>query len=224
MERPDGDARKAPPPPRKLKTSFAPGQEEQRQDPARREPLKLPKSEPPAPVYIEPEPDEEPEPAYHPQSPSYQSASPSYDEPQSPSEDRYEPEPEPSHVPPESPSLPPTKNLLSEALPPRQDSDHEEDDQNWDEPPAEDFTGGAHHEQQKEESPAQQPVHTGEGGDDQGACARALYDYQATDETEISFDPDDIITNIEQIDSGWWQGFGPDGSYGMFPSNYVEMI
>ncbi|RUS82930.1 hypothetical protein EGW08_009314 [Elysia chlorotica] len=59
---------------------------------------------------------------------------------------------------------------------------------------------------------------------DQGLCARALYDYQAGDDTEITFDPNDIITNIEQIDEGWWQGFGPDGSYGMFPANYVELV
>ena len=44
------------------------------------------------------------------------------------------------------------------------------------------------------------------------------------DETEISFDPDDIITNIEQIDDGWWRGVAPDGSVGLFPANYVEII
>ena len=38
---------------------------------------------------------------------------------------------------------------------------------------------------------------------------------------EISFDPDDIITNIEVIDDGWYMGdFG--GKRGLFPSNYVE--
>ncbi|XP_059817691.1 drebrin-like b isoform X2 [Hypanus sabinus] len=58
----------------------------------------------------------------------------------------------------------------------------------------------------------------------QGLCARALYDYQAADETEISFDPDDIITNIEQIDEGWWRGYAANGSYGMFPANYVELL
>ncbi|KFM80081.1 Src substrate protein p85, partial [Stegodyphus mimosarum] len=36
--------------------------------------------------------------------------------------------------------------------------------------------------------------------------AVALYDYQAADSDEISFDPDDIITNIEMIDEGWWRG------------------
>ncbi|XP_076804643.1 drebrin-like protein B isoform X1 [Clavelina lepadiformis] len=58
----------------------------------------------------------------------------------------------------------------------------------------------------------------------QGLNARALYDYQAEDEGEISFDPGDIIYNIEQIDPGWWKGQTSDGSYGLFPANYVELI
>ncbi|XP_041088406.1 drebrin-like protein B isoform X2 [Polyodon spathula] len=57
-----------------------------------------------------------------------------------------------------------------------------------------------------------------------GVCARALYDYQAADDTEISFDPDDIITEIEMIDEGWWRGYAPDGRFGMFPANYVEIL
>ncbi|KAM3610980.1 uncharacterized protein V6R79_011756 [Siganus canaliculatus] len=59
---------------------------------------------------------------------------------------------------------------------------------------------------------------------DRGVCARALYDYQAADDTEISFDPDEIITGIEMIDEGWWRGYGPGGHFGMFPANYVELI
>ncbi|XP_076586951.1 drebrin-like b isoform X2 [Chaetodon auriga] len=65
---------------------------------------------------------------------------------------------------------------------------------------------------------------TAEEASDRGTCARALYDYQAADDTEISFDPDDIITGIEMIDEGWWRGYGPDGHFGMFPANYVELI
>ncbi|XP_044735243.1 drebrin-like protein B [Chrysoperla carnea] len=61
-------------------------------------------------------------------------------------------------------------------------------------------------------------------GDDLGLRARALYDYQAADDTEITFDPGDIITHIDQIDEGWWQGLGPDGTFGLFPANYVELI
>ncbi|XP_028852703.1 drebrin-like b isoform X2 [Denticeps clupeoides] len=59
---------------------------------------------------------------------------------------------------------------------------------------------------------------------DRGICARALYDYQAADDTEISFDPDEIITGIEMIDEGWWRGYAPNGHFGMFPANYVELI
>ena len=46
----------------------------------------------------------------------------------------------------------------------------------------------------------------------------------AVDDTEITFDPGDIITNIEQIDEGWWQGVSPAGQFGLFPANYVQLI
>ncbi|XP_066908922.1 src substrate cortactin isoform X3 [Halyomorpha halys] len=56
--------------------------------------------------------------------------------------------------------------------------------------------------------------------DDSGYTAIALYDYQAAADDEISFDPDDIITNIDMIDEGWWRG-SCNGQYGLFPANYV---
>lgn len=68
------------------------------------------------------------------------------------------------------------------------------------------------------------PPTNGDSPDSYGMCAVALYDYQAADETEISFDPGQIITHIDQIDPGWWQGLGPDGNYGLFPANYVDLI
>ena len=43
-------------------------------------------------------------------------------------------------------------------------------------------------------------------------------------EEEISFDPGDIITEIDAFDEGWWKGRGPDGRIGMFPANFVELI
>ncbi|KAB5543883.1 hypothetical protein PHYPO_G00084730 [Pangasianodon hypophthalmus] len=58
----------------------------------------------------------------------------------------------------------------------------------------------------------------------QSLYAKALFDYQAADDTEITFDPGDIITVVEMADEGWWHGYGPDGHYGMFPANYVELI
>ncbi|MBW01885.1 Drebrin-like protein, partial [Eschrichtius robustus] len=76
--------------------------------------------------------------------------------------------------------------------------------------------------QQQDTSPERIDHYPGLSG--KGLCARALYDYQAADETEISFDPENLITGIEVIDEGWWRGYGPDGHFGMFPANYVELI
>ena len=37
--------------------------------------------------------------------------------------------------------------------------------------------------------------------------------------------PLQVITNIDQIDAGWWQGLAPDRTtYGLFPANYVELL
>ena len=52
--------------------------------------------------------------------------------------------------------------------------------------------------------------------------AIALYDYQAGDDDEISFDPDDVITELEFVDEGWWRGTC-HGVHGLFPANYVEL-
>lgn len=64
--------------------------------------------------------------------------------------------------------------------------------------------------------------HGGGGGTGSESYAVALYDYQAGDDDEISFDPDDIITNLEFIDEGWWRGTCR-GVHGLFPANYVEL-
>lgn len=75
-----------------------------------------------------------------------------------------------------------------------------------------------------QQDPGSEHVDPYPGLSGKGLCARALYDYQAADETEISFDPENLITGIEVIDEGWWRGYGPDGHFGMFPANYVELI
>nr|CAD7396155.1 unnamed protein product [Timema poppensis] len=85
-----------------------------------------------------------------------------------------------------------------------------------------------HFEQQSASSPAHESVGNlgQEEGDfeleDTGFSAVALYDYQAAAEDEISFDPEDVITNIEMIDEGWWRGLCR-GQYGLFPANYVQL-
>ncbi|XP_060135311.1 hematopoietic lineage cell-specific protein isoform X2 [Zootoca vivipara] len=61
------------------------------------------------------------------------------------------------------------------------------------------------------------------GASQSGLCARALYDYQGEGDDEISFDPGDTITDIEQVDEGWWRG-SCQGRHGLFPANYVELL
>ncbi|XP_006905613.1 hematopoietic lineage cell-specific protein [Pteropus alecto] len=56
-----------------------------------------------------------------------------------------------------------------------------------------------------------------------GISAVALYDYQGEGSDEISFDPDDIITDIEMVDEGWWRG-RCHGHFGLFPANYVNLL
>ncbi|KAF2068598.1 hypothetical protein CYY_010076 [Polysphondylium violaceum] len=53
---------------------------------------------------------------------------------------------------------------------------------------------------------------------------RALYDYVASEDNEISFKANSVIKVLLRDESGWWQGsvFGGDGKVGMFPSNFVE--
>ncbi|XP_032077898.1 hematopoietic lineage cell-specific protein-like isoform X4 [Thamnophis elegans] len=53
--------------------------------------------------------------------------------------------------------------------------------------------------------------------------AQALYDYQGEGDDEISFDPGDTITSIEQVDEGWWRG-SCRGRVGLFPANYVKLL
>jgi len=53
--------------------------------------------------------------------------------------------------------------------------------------------------------------------------AKALYEYQAADATELGFAVGDIITVTKQDNSGWWEG-ECNGKAGMFPGNFVELL
>ncbi|OWR41887.1 cortactin [Danaus plexippus plexippus] len=116
----------------------------------------------------------------------------------------------------------------------RQDSVHEKQEVKQSNLPDVTLVGDAKDED-KEEHPRQPTIVVspvgwegeGEGeaceaDDEDGYTARALYDYQAAAPDEISFDPDDLITNIVMIDEGWWQGLCK-GAYGLFPANYVQL-
>ncbi|XP_053388923.1 tyrosine-protein kinase FRK-like [Mercenaria mercenaria] len=57
-----------------------------------------------------------------------------------------------------------------------------------------------------------------------GFDVKVLYDYEAEDDDEISIYPDDIITNVDPVDEGWWIGTTANGTRGLFPSNFVEIF
>jgi len=52
---------------------------------------------------------------------------------------------------------------------------------------------------------------------------RALYNYDATEESELSFKANERLVVLQKDDSGWWQG-ELNGRVGMFPSNFVEVV
>ncbi len=52
---------------------------------------------------------------------------------------------------------------------------------------------------------------------------RALYDYDADDQTSLSFRQGDVIQVITQLESGWWDGV-INGVRGWFPSNYCAVV
>ncbi|KAF9325853.1 hypothetical protein BG006_010686 [Podila minutissima] len=57
---------------------------------------------------------------------------------------------------------------------------------------------------------------------------RALYNFDATAEGELSIQKGDVIGIVEEIDEGWWIGELEDANgirqEGMFPSNYCEEV
>ncbi|XP_064170230.1 LIM and SH3 domain protein 1-like isoform X1 [Anguilla rostrata] len=58
-----------------------------------------------------------------------------------------------------------------------------------------------------------------------GKRFRAVYDYTAADEDEVSFADGDVIADVQQIDEGWMYGrVERTGQQGMLPANYVEAI
>ncbi|XP_047671268.1 nebulin isoform X14 [Tachysurus fulvidraco] len=58
-----------------------------------------------------------------------------------------------------------------------------------------------------------------------GKTVRAMYDYAAADNDEVSFKDGDVILNVQSIDEGWMYGtVQRTGKTGMLPANYVEAI
>lgn len=52
---------------------------------------------------------------------------------------------------------------------------------------------------------------------------KARFNFQQTNEDELSFNKGDIIQVTRQEEGGWWEG-SVNGKTGWFPSNYVKEI
>uniref|UniRef100_A0A8R1DNL9 SH3 domain-containing protein n=1 Tax=Caenorhabditis japonica TaxID=281687 RepID=A0A8R1DNL9_CAEJA len=62
-----------------------------------------------------------------------------------------------------------------------------------------------------------------EPGSGSPITARANFQFEGTNNDELSFDKDDIITITQQQDGGWWEGTH-QGLTGWFPCAYVTLI
>lgn len=75
------------------------------------------------------------------------------------------------------------------------------------------------------QSSATMPEWSDDDEEDVGVPVRALYDYTAHESDEISFQAGDTLWKLTNEDEqGWCQGRLTDGSKGLYPANYVEVI
>ncbi|KAK2624238.1 hypothetical protein QTJ16_006188 [Diplocarpon rosae] len=55
-----------------------------------------------------------------------------------------------------------------------------------------------------------------------GPTATAIYDYEAAEDNELSFEEGETVTDLEFPDEDWWFGH-VGGKSGLFPANYVQL-
>jgi SHO1 osmosensor len=83
-------------------------------------------------------------------------------------------------------------------------------------------------------APAASAAAAAAGGDGKGAAsdgaqaavrARALFSYKAnpSDPHEISLEKDEVVTILDRK-GNWWRARKEDGTLGIVPSNYMEVI
>ena len=97
-------------------------------------------------------------------------------------------------------------------------------------PPAAPAATAAAEEEEEEEAPPPPPLAPpapaagGGGSDTRGLVCTAMYDFDASEDNELTFVEGDAIINVDdQISEDWWSGTNErTGAQGLFPANYVE--
>ncbi|KAI9053867.1 hypothetical protein LZ554_002814 [Drepanopeziza brunnea f. sp. 'monogermtubi'] len=72
------------------------------------------------------------------------------------------------------------------------------------------------------EEEAQAPLAPPAPATDSGPTATAVYDYEAAEDNELSFEEGATVTGLEFPDEDWWFGHYK-GKCGLFPANYVDL-
>lgn len=57
-----------------------------------------------------------------------------------------------------------------------------------------------------------------------GKRCRVLFSYRPSHEDELELKPNEVVDFICEVEDGWWRGKSADGSVGVFPSNFVELV
>ncbi|CAF3164907.1 unnamed protein product [Rotaria socialis] len=93
-------------------------------------------------------------------------------------------------------------------------SKHDDDDDEW----------ADNHQHQSYRSPSPIPAAQPEPpSNNEGIRCVARYSYEKTEEDELGFEENEIITNVQKMHDEWW--YGKIGSRsGLFPANYAEEL